>query len=303
MCALAANEPVVAVFTKNKTNPAYENFRIGADKAAVALGARTRHYVPSKPDDVSEQRNLVQQALTEHPDGILFVPVDDLAMTNAMQQFAEAALPVVTAVSRIVGSSRAFVGSDDEEIGYNIARRLLNEIGERGQIVFVEGIASSPTSRDRMRGFRRALAEAPRVEVLATAPGEYQRNVARHVMAELLERYEKIDGAIAANDVMALGVLDALRERHRSARVVGVNGTAEALREIDSGALVASVDFSTFRIACAAMQALMRSRKGLAVPENIILRAELIDRSNVRQFQEPVAERNCPAWDEVIQRQ
>jgi ribose transport system substrate-binding protein len=41
--------PVIAVFTKNTTNPAYENFRLGADKAATALGARARHYRRTSP--------------------------------------------------------------------------------------------------------------------------------------------------------------------------------------------------------------------------------------------------------------
>ena len=49
----------IAVFTKNTTNPAYEAFRIAADQVARASGVRTVHFVPSKPDDVDEQKAFV----------------------------------------------------------------------------------------------------------------------------------------------------------------------------------------------------------------------------------------------------
>ena len=38
--------PRIAVFTKNRTNPAYAAARLGADRTAARLGATTVHYVP-----------------------------------------------------------------------------------------------------------------------------------------------------------------------------------------------------------------------------------------------------------------
>lgn len=48
--ARAAGERLV-VFTKNKVNPNYVAFSLGADPAAIRLGASTLHRVPEKPDD------------------------------------------------------------------------------------------------------------------------------------------------------------------------------------------------------------------------------------------------------------
>ena len=72
----------IAVFTKNATNPAYESFRIGADRVARAAGARTVHFVPAKPDSVDEQTAMVEQVLRERPDIVIFIPVDDVAMVG-----------------------------------------------------------------------------------------------------------------------------------------------------------------------------------------------------------------------------
>ncbi|HEV7803774.1 MAG TPA: sugar ABC transporter substrate-binding protein, partial [Burkholderiales bacterium] len=51
--------PTLAVFTKNRSNPAYAAARLGANRTAQRLGARTVHYVPVKPDDVDEQIALI----------------------------------------------------------------------------------------------------------------------------------------------------------------------------------------------------------------------------------------------------
>jgi ribose transport system substrate-binding protein len=295
----ADQNPVVAVFTKNTTNPAYENFRLGADKAAAAMGARTRHYVPNKPDNVDEQKALVEQALLEKPDLILFVPVDDVAMVGALNKITEAGIPVVTAVSQISGKVVTFVGSDDVEVGYKEARALFAKLDGKGEVVVIEGIPSSPTSRDRSRGFARALAEFPGIELLESGVGNYARTDARTVMSAMLKNHPQIDGVIAANDAMALGALDVMRDAGRMATVVGANGILEAVKQIDAGALLASVDFNTFKMACIAVEAALRSRAGESVPQKITLAADLIDRSNYQTWLVPPRERACPKWEEI----
>ena len=55
--------PKLAVFTKNRTNPAYAAARLGADRIATRLGATTTHYVPTVPDDAAEQMALIRAAI------------------------------------------------------------------------------------------------------------------------------------------------------------------------------------------------------------------------------------------------
>jgi ribose transport system substrate-binding protein len=149
-------------------------------------------------------------------------------------------------------------------------------------------------------GFERALKEFPAVELLESAVGNYQRADARRAMVGMLKKYPQIDGVIAANDVMALGALDAMREADRTALVVGTNGLMEAVRQIETGTLLASVDFNTFKIACIAVETVMRSRAGRSVPDNIMVPADLIDHSNFQAWLVPTGQRSCPRWNEIV---
>jgi ribose transport system substrate-binding protein len=297
----ASDEKItIAVFTKNLTNPAYQAFRIAADQVARAAGARVVHYVPKRPDNVDEQIAMVEQVLKDRPDAVVFIPVDDVAMIPSVQQLNEAKIPIVLASNPLPGQFVTFVGADDFEIGYREARYLFEHLGGKGKIVIIEGTPAAPTNRERVRGYKRAFAEFPGIEVLGSGIGNYQQPDAKRVMEKFLKDFSQIDAVLSANDGMALGALEALKEANRSAVVIGINGILPAVKLIEAGTLLASVDFNMFKIGCIATRAATRHLKGEPLPEKILLPAEIIDKTNYRAWLIPVEQRACTEWDEVV---
>jgi ribose transport system substrate-binding protein len=298
--ANAADQKTIAVFTKNLTNPAYEAFRVAADQTARAAGARIVHYVPKQPDNIGEQQAMVEQVLKDRPDAVVFIPVDDVAMIDSVKKLNEAKIPVVLASNPLPGSFVTYVGADDYEIGYREARYLFDHLGGKAKIVVIEGTPAAPTNRERVRGYKRAFAEFPGIEVLGSGIGNYQQPDARRVMEKFLGDYPQIDGVLSANDGMALGALEALKAANRTSVVIGINGILPAVKQIETGAILASVDFNMFRIGCVATRAALRSLKGEPLPEKIMLPAEIIDRTNYKAWLVPVEQRSCPEWSEVV---
>ncbi|MBM3648223.1 MAG: sugar ABC transporter substrate-binding protein [Alphaproteobacteria bacterium] len=290
----------LAIFTKNRTNPAYAAARLAADRIAAAAGARTVHYVPETPDDVAQQKALVGEALAARPDAVVFVPVDDRQMVPDVARLVAAGLAVVTCINRLEVPVASHVGSDDVAVGETAAKALIDALAGRGRVVAIEGTPAAPTSRDRTVGLRKALAEHPDMRLLGTGVGSYQQAPARQAMARLLAQHPAIDGVWTANDVMAFGALEALAAAGRTAKVVGVNGLPEAIDHIERGTMLASVDFSAFAIAATATQAALRRLRGEPVPATIMVPAELIDRRNVQRWKVPFADRPLPVWEEVV---
>jgi ribose transport system substrate-binding protein len=290
----------IAVFTKNTTNPAYEAFRVAADQVARAAGAKVVHYVPKQPDNIDEQKAMVEQALKDRPDAVVFIPVDDVAMVDSVKKLNAAKIPIVLASNPLPGQFVTFVGADDYEIGYKQARYLFEKLGGKGKIVVIEGVPAAPTNRERVRGYKRAFAEYPGIEVLGSGVGNYQQPDAKRVMEKFLKDYPQIDAVLSANDGMALGALEALKDAGRTAVVIGINGILPAVKQIETGALLASVDFNMFKIGCTATRAALRHLRGEPLPEKIMLPAEIIDKSNYKGWLVPVEQRSCPEWDEVV---
>jgi ribose transport system substrate-binding protein len=290
----------IAVFTKNLTNPAYEAFRIAADQIARTMGARIVHYVPKQPDNVDEQKAMVEQVLKDRPDAVVFIPVDYVAMVESVKKLNEAKIPIVLASNPLPGSFVTYVGADDFEIGYREARYLFENLGGKGKIVVIEGTPAAPTNRERVRGYKRAFAEYPGIEVLGSGVGNYQQPDAKRVMTKFLGDYPQIDAVLAANDGMALGVLEALKEANRTSVVIGINGILPAVKQIESGAILASVDFNMFKIGCTATRAAVRYLRREPLPEKVMLPAEIIDKTNYKAWLVPVDQRTCPEWSEVV---
>src|ERR1700737_2200919 len=292
----ADDRPTIAVFTKNLTNPAYQAFRIAADRIAGAPGVKIVHFVPKKPDNVDEQIAMVDQVLHDKPDAVIFIPVDDVAMIPSVKKLNQAKIPVVLVSNPLPGSFVPYVGADDFEIGYREARYLFEHLGGKAKIVVIEGTPAAPTNRERMRGYQRAFAEFPGIQVLGSGIGNYQQPDAKRVMQQFLKEHPQIDAVLSANDSMALGVLEALKEANRTATVIGINGILPAVKAIETGAILASVDFNMFKIGCTATRAALRHLKGEPLPDKIMLAAEIIDKSNYKAWLVPVDQRSCPDW-------
>ena len=258
------------------------------------------HYVPKQPDNVDEQKAMVEQVLKDRPDAVVFIPVDDVAMVDSVKKLNEAKIPIVLASNPLPGNFVTFVGADDFEIGYREARYLFEHLGGKGKIVVIEGTSAAPTNRERVRGYKRAFAEYPGIELLGSGVGNYQQPDAKHVMEKFLTEHRQIDAVLSANDGMALGALEALKQANRTAVVIGINGILPAVKLIETGVILASVDFNMFKIGCTATRAALRHLKGEPLPDKIMLPAEIIDKSNYKAWLVPVDQRSCPEWSEIV---
>lgn len=294
----------LAVFTKNRTNPAYEAARIGAERAARRNGAEVAHYVPRKADDIAEQIALVDAALASKPDAFVFVPVHVSAVDAAIARVHAAGVPVVNFLNRLAtGGYVTFVGADDRALGREIADYLARYLNGRGRLVLLEGMPGSVTSTERMAGFDDALKNHPGIERVATLPGEYQQAAGHRVMDTFLATSPvPPDAVLAANDAMALGALAALEARGMRAIVTGVNALPDAIRAIRRGTMLATADFDALKISCIATEAAIRHLRGETVPREIMLPVQIVDRSNYAPWDKPLEERECPRWEEATGR-
>jgi ribose transport system substrate-binding protein len=299
--AVHADGEKIAVFTKNQTNPFFQAVRLGADNAAKQMNATVLHYVPTKPDSIPEQMSQIEDVVVKKPDAIVFTPVDYKAMTPGVTKINNANIPVVNITDRSEkGNFVTFIGAKDYQLGLQTGRYLLKALGGKGNIVILEGVRGVITNADRMRGFNDALKESPNAKLLASQPGNYQRLQALQVMENLMQSYPQIDGVMAANDAMAVGAIEALEGAKRTALVIGINGTKEAVDAIKAGKLLATGDYHAYNQGCLSVMAALRYLHKQPVPKEILLPVSVIDRSNYPPYDIAPDQRNCPKWDEIV---
>jgi ribose transport system substrate-binding protein len=291
----------LAVITKNKDNPAYAGARLGVDRLAARYGTTVRHYVPDTPDDIDEQRALIETAIAEKPDAIALVPAHATALDDTLRKAEAVGIPLFGFVNPFANiKAVSFAGSDDCALGEAIAERLFDHIGGKGEIVIMEGSPNAPTAVARHQGFRNVLRRRPSVREVAAVRGDFHREPARRAMAALLEAHPRIDGVLVANDLMAMGVIDALRAARRTMPIVSVNATPDGVAAIKRGDMLATAAFDAMRMACTAVHAAHRHLAGQQVPAKIILPVEVVDAGNCARWDRDYPDRPLPEWDEVV---
>jgi ribose transport system substrate-binding protein len=291
----------LAVVTKNKMNPAYIGARLGADRVAARLGCVLRHYAPDKSDDIDEQRMLMMASRIERPDALLIAPTHATALNDTLRQVHADGTLVLCFVSRPDGfAPTCHVGSDDRTLASGIARYLFDRLETGGDVVTLEGNPDGIPTAPRAAGFRDAVAERSNIRIVNSRPGYFLRDGGRAAMTELLAAEPRIDGILAANDFMALGALDALREAGRKIPIVGINATPECATAIKAGDVLASVSFDAMKMACLAVEAAVRVLSGEKVPAEIVLPVEVVDRSNCEAWDLPYEQRALPDWSTSV---
>jgi DNA-binding LacI/PurR family transcriptional regulator len=143
--------------------------------------------------------------------------VDALIVTSAMvssemvEQCSQSGLPVILFNRYILNSPVSAVCADNLEGGRKIANLLL-DTGHR-RLAYIAGTFNTSTNTDREYGFTEALkARGYDYDQWKRAQGEYTYESGYAAAVELLGSDQRPDGIFCANDIMALGAMDAARK-------------------------------------------------------------------------------------------
>ncbi|MEZ5824797.1 MAG: sugar ABC transporter substrate-binding protein [Geminicoccaceae bacterium] len=126
-----------------------------------------------------------------------------------------------------------------------ITEALISSMGGEGGIVAIGGILSNVPAIERKLGLEQAVeASGGKVNILDFQPADWNETKAFEIMQAWLTRFgDEIKGVWAANDGMAIGALEALRQDGRAGAVpvTGIDGIDAAYAAIEAGEMAGTV--------------------------------------------------------------
>jgi ribose transport system substrate-binding protein len=293
-----AGAETIGVFTKSAGNPIARAVRAGAEQVAKANGMTIFHYIPTSPDNVPQQTFLVEEALQQKRDAIVFTPVDIKAMVPSVQKINGAGIPLVNVGDRITGGqSVAFIGNDDYAIAVDTARYLFKAMEGKGNLIILEGPETIPTAIGRLRGFRDVLKEFSNIKVVLSKNALYARPAAKDLLTAMLKvpSTPQIDGVLASNDAMAFGAVEAFKDlKKKTPLIVSINASKEAIDLIKAGDMLASGDYNGLVEGCLGVEIAIRTLRKEPVPKEVMAKTEVVDKNNYQAYDVPAERRPCP---------
>ena len=122
-------------------------------------------------------------------------------------------------------------------------RFLAEALGGQGRVAVVEGIPGHETGDSRLRGFREVIGEHPGISIVASQTANWERDQAFNVTQNMLQSHADLQAIFAANDMMALGAVEAIAAAGRTGDliVVGFDALDEARQAIRDGRMDATI--------------------------------------------------------------
>ncbi|MCE9681576.1 LacI family DNA-binding transcriptional regulator [Halomonas alkalisoli] len=193
----------IAVVMSQLDNPFYAQM---LDRASRLFQVKGYHLLLFMVSGDGESEGVMGEILQSQVDGILMLSAS--LSSSFAQECVERSIPVVM-INRTVGSDGVSqVASDNYHGGYWVGSFLAAAGHER--CAFVSGLPSASTNVHRRRGFLDALA-AYGLACWAEERGDYQADMARQATHRLCGGDSRPDAIFAANDHMAIAVIETLR--------------------------------------------------------------------------------------------
>lgn len=246
----ADDKPVVGLIMKSLANEFFQNMLQGAEAHAERRGDYELRAVGMQNEtDFESQINAVENFITQGVDAIVVAPADSKAMVRPLKKAMEAGIVVVNFdvaldadAKKQQGVELAFVGPDNRGGAKMAGDALGAALGAGGKVVIIEGNPGADNATQRRLGFEDAVAEH-KLDLLDSRTAHWETEEANQVLSTMLTANPDIQGVMAANDSMAIGVVKALEAAGRTdIKVVGFDAIPAVIPMIEDGRLLASVD-------------------------------------------------------------
>ena len=240
-------------------------------------------------DNQNTQNHQVDRFVSLDYDVLLINVVDRFAASNMIETAVGAKIPIVFFNRKPVDDdlNRAdniyYVGAGPKAAGIEQAKIIINAYNENPHSIDIDGdgvinyvlLEGEPSHQDslvRTEWVIETLQEnnIP-INKLSGAIGNWERAQGSALMEDFLNKYSNIDLVISNNDDMGLGAIDAIERANNitGIKVVGIDGTKEALEAINEGKLLGTIESDKKEYAKAVVEIAMHSIGKSDLPDDV----------------------------------
>jgi len=254
---LAQSAPVLVNSIRSLANPYHATWNRGGEAFAQSVGLE---YVTLVTEGSSEKGIADVRAMLSRTGGNMVLNIDPNDSPDArpiVEACYQAGATVVTQWNKSDDlhprdfnphyvSHISFSGVPAAKI---MAETLFKAIGGAGGIVALGGIESNVAAIQRKAGLDAALKDNPNIELLDFQVANWSATEAFQKMSAWLTQFgDRIKGVFAANDDMALAVVEVLRTEGLAGKipVTGTDGNQLAVEAILAGDLIGSVAWDPY---------------------------------------------------------
>ena len=228
--------------TANVNLPYWQEAEAGLRDIAKTTGVKVELTGPATFSP-SEELAAFQQAVSQHPSGILVSVSDPQSFKGPIDAAISQGLPVICIDADDPESRRVlFIGTDNFRAGQDSGKRMADLLGGQGRILIIT-LSGQLNTDERVRGVNEALKKYPGIKIAQTIDDKGDPRNANDAVSALLQKKEKIDGIIGLEASGGSGAAEALHRLDMTGKIkiVAFDKDPQTLEGIERGWITATV--------------------------------------------------------------
>jgi len=282
----------------NAVAPFWNPMVKGMERAAAALGCEASWRGPAKAQ-VSEQRRLLEDYVSQGVDGIAVSPIDSRAIAPVIDEIQKKGILVLTMDSDIPESTRrAYIGTNNYKAGLAAGEAALKVLGDKAkgaEVVAFVGTLSAENARERLRGFKEATAKAG-LGVVDVKQDQTDKAKARKNAEDAIQAYPKAAAFLGLWSYNGPAIAEAVKAagKRPGMKVICFDAEPQTLQHLQAGEVDATVVQKPYLFGYLSVMLLYNMKvcgvdeTKAALPPNGIVDTgvEVITPATVKQYQE-----------------
>lgn len=287
--AQAQDQKTFALVQINQQALFFNQMNEGAQKAADEAGVKL--VIFNANNDPAAQNSAIETYIQQGVDGLAVVAIDVNGIMPAVNQAAEAGIPVV-AIDAILpddGPQKAQIGVDNGAAGADMAAYFLDYVKANmdGKAKYgVVGALNSYIQNVRQKGFEDVVDAADGVEKAGVVDGQNIQDNALSAAENLITGNPDMNAIYATGEPALMGAIAAVESqgKQEGIKVFGWDLTAQAIAGIDAGYVTAVVQQDPAAMGAAAVDALETLSGGGEVEKTISVPVTIVTKDNVDPY-------------------
>jgi ABC-type sugar transport system substrate-binding protein len=293
----ADQEYKLLAVVKTLSNEYWQTMERGYQEAATEKGVTIDVLSVPTEQDTEQQLNQLQTALAQDYDAIMVSPITPTNLIPALLTASEAGMPIINVDEKVDPAAAeeagltltSVIASDNRDAGARAAQYMIENLPDGGKVAIIEGKAGNQSGLDRKEGFEEAILAAGNFEVVASQPADWDQQKALDAATNILQANPDLVGFYAANDTMALGVVEAVRASGKldDIIIIGTDAIPAALAAVEAGDMEGTVAQFPAEEARIATSLAILALQGNPVEGFIPSPIALITKENVAEMLQP----------------
>lgn len=262
-----------ALVVKSTESAFWKSVISGAKTASTAFNMELEIGGPPNEEDYETQNELIEKAVSEGIKVIIFSAVDYNASVEVIENAVKKGVEFII-IDSDVNTDKVIkrIGTDNYKAGVMSGKALLKSDEKELHIGIVNFDINSQNGQERERGFKEAISEDERANIVKTINVLSTTEDAKRETMELLQEYPEINAIATFNEWTSLGVGYAIQELglKDTVRVVAFDCNIVSVEMLETGEVDVLIVQNPYAMGYLAVEAAYNTVNGFKIgPEKV----------------------------------